>query len=100
MTNSYFAIVEQDIISPRMAYEKFVIDYSMKNIPICKRSDYELRLINQTKSFLRRVRLKSYFYEKDDQEDDTVEYEQKETFGFKSSFNPPSIKILSNLRRI
>ena len=80
-----------------MTYEQFSLDYSMKNIPICSKNEYEMQLIDKTKSFLRRMRIKAYFFEKsreneDDEEEE--EYKKKETYGFKSSFNPAASKHL------
>ena len=76
-----------------MTFEKLELDYSMKNIPICTKNEYEAQLINKTKEFLRRMRIKAYFFEngKDEDEEET---EKKETYGFKSWFNPQPSKYL------
>ena len=43
----------------KMTYEKFRLDYSMKNIPLSDRREYKLQLLQKTKEFMRRMRIKS-----------------------------------------
>ena len=67
--------------------EKFNISYSTKNIPLPSRNDYLQRLIEKTEQFLRRMRWKAHFYLNHD-----TTSSSKETYGFKSTKNPPPIE--------
>ena len=71
--------------------EKSNISYSTKNIPLPSRSDYLQRLIEKTEQFLRRMRWKAYFF----LNPDTTSF-SKETYGFKSTKNPPPIEELKD----
>ena len=71
--------------------EKFNISYSTKNIPLPSRSDYLQRLIEKTEQFLRRIRWKAYFFLNPD-----TTSSSKETYGFKSTKNPPPIEELKD----
>ena len=71
--------------------EKFIIDYSTKNIPLPSRSDYLHRLIEKTEQFLRRMRWKAHFFLNPD-----TTSSSKETYGFKSTKNPPPIEELKD----
>ncbi|XP_068734694.1 leucine-rich repeats and immunoglobulin-like domains protein 1 [Montipora capricornis] len=71
--------------------EKFNISYSTKNIPLPSRSDYLQRLIEKTEQFLRRMRWKAHFF----LNPDTTSF-SKETYGFKSTKNPPPIEELKD----
>ena len=71
--------------------EKFNISYSTKNIPLPSRSDYLQGLIEKTEQFLRRIRWKAYFFLNPD-----TTSSSKETYGFKSTKNPPPIEELKD----
>ena len=76
-----------------MTFEKFALDYSMKNIPISNEKEYKLQLLNKARDFMRRMRIRAYFYEKFVNEETNNE-PRKETYGFKSNFNPTPSKNL------
>ena len=69
--------------------EKFNIGYSTKNIPLPSQNDYLQRLIEKTEQFLRRMRWKAFFFLNPDTSNSS-----KETYGFKSTKNPPPIDEL------
>ena len=69
--------------------ERVNLGYSTKNIPIAAPNEYLKCLIENTESFLRRVRWKAYHYLH------PTETSAKETFGFNSTKNPPPGKELS-----
>ena len=71
--------------------EKFNIGYSTKNIPLPSRNDYLQRLIEKTEQFLRRLRWKAHFFLSPDSTPSS-----KETYGFKSTKNPPPIEELKD----
>ena len=71
--------------------ERFNLSYSTKNIPLPSRNDYLQRLIEKTEQFLRRMRWKAYFF----LNPDTTPC-SKETYGFKSTKNPPPIEELKD----
>ena len=73
-------------------YAKLELDYSEKNIPICRQNDYRLKLIDKTRNLIRRLRLKAYFFNEEETEQN--ERNIKENYGFKSNFNPPKNKYL------
>ena len=78
-------------------FDQFNLDYSLKNIPISNRNEYMIQLISKTRDFLRRMRLKAYFYEKERYKD--ADEKRKMTFGFKSKFNPPPEKNLLDFEK-
>lgn len=69
--------------------EKFNIDYSTKNIPLPSQSEYQLRLIEKTEHFIRRMRWKAFFFLHPE-----AVGKPKETYGFRSTRNPPHIEEL------
>ena len=73
-------------------YEKLNFDYSTKNIPICNKTEYKLKLLDKIRNFCRRIRIKIYFCT--DEEYITNTIENKETYGFKSKFMPKLIDEL------
>ena len=75
-------------------FEKINFPYSTKNIPICSKSEYKMKLIDKIRTFCRRVRLKTYYCNTLDESN-----EQIETFGFKAKFLPKQeeeLKIFEN----
>ena len=62
-------------------FDTFELEGSLKNIPIASKNEYLLRLIEKTRSFIRRLRWKAHFFEQDQ------EIERKETFGLPSRRN-------------
>ena len=66
--------------------EKVSFQYSIKNIPSSSRDIYNLRLIEQTEKFLKRLRWKAFFYL-----NPKIKVHQHENFGFKSKRTPPCI---------
>lgn len=71
-------------------YDVFNVDYSMKNIPISANDNYMIKIIDQTRNLLRRMRLKAYFFDNMD----ANRNEDTENYGFPSNFNPPPNKNL------
>lgn len=69
--------------------EKFNIGYSTKNIPLPSQNDFLHRLIEKTEHFLRRMRWKAFFFLNPD-----ASTSSKDTFGFKSTKNPPPVDEL------
>ena len=69
--------------------EKFNIGYSTKNIPLPAKNDYLQRLIEKTEPFLRRMRWKTKL-----SLNPGTTTSSKETYGFKSTKNPPPIDEL------
>ena len=84
---------------PNTKFEKLPIggEYSMKNIPIPKDSEYMKKLIAQMEKIIKRMRWKALFFLKDqDKYKNLVEeiefYGKEEKYGFKSVKKPPPIK--------
>ena len=86
--------------------KKKTFNFSMKNIPIPSENSYMKDLIYRTEDFLIRVRWRALFFLKNEEEkkkqkhtnaEDNFENTkiQKETFGFRTSKNPPAIKELA-----
>ena len=69
--------------------EKFAINYSTKNIPIPTRSDYKLKLSEQTGIFLKAMRWSAFFFLNGDKRK-----RKKETFGFRTTRLPETITLL------
>ena len=69
--------------------EKLSIGYSTKNISLPSQNDFSQRLIEKTEHFLRRMRWKAYFFLSPD-----VSSTSKDTYGFKSTKNPPPVDEL------
>ena len=69
--------------------EKLNIGYSTKNIPLPSQNDFLQRLIEKTEQFLRRMRWKAYFFL-----NPAVSTSSKDTYGFKSTKNPPPVDEL------
>ena len=76
-----------------MFFEKKVLDYSQKNIPIPPEKSYIKTLIHKTENFIKRLRWKVFFFENEenDENDETV----SKTFGFKTERTPPQHKDLT-----
>ena len=71
--------------------EKLNIDYSTKNIPLPSKNDYLQRLIEKTELFVRRMRWKAHFFL-----NPSTASSPKQTYGFKSTKNPPPIDELKD----
>ena len=69
--------------------EPIHLPYSLKNIPIPSRFNYQKQLVSKVEHFTRRLRIKMHFIL-----NPPTSQERKETFGFKSNFNPPQMKEL------
>ena len=67
--------------------DQFHIAYSLKNIPIPSRFQYQKLLVNKIESFSRRLRWKTFFILNPGNDIEKV----KETFGFKTTNNPPQL---------
>ena len=65
------------------------MDYSPKNIPVHSNKEYRLNLINKTRSFVRNMKWKAYFYLNPNKRE-----QSKNTYGFKSANNPPPVASL------
>ena len=63
-------------------------NYSMKNIPIHSKLQYQKMLVNKTESFIKRMRWKLFAI----QNPNTMK--QKQTYGFNTSNSPPPMKEL------
>ena len=64
------------------------INYSLKNIPAPSRFQYKKHLVAKVASFITRLRWKMFFILNPSNKG------SKQTFGFKSSFNPPQMAEL------
>ena len=76
-----------------MAAEKVQLGYSAKNIPLSSKWSYRQALINKTKLFLRNCTVRATFFLKKSKPN------TKDTFGFKSSWEPgrlPELKEFEN----
>ena len=71
----------------------------MKNIPLSNKGEYGMQLLHKTREFLRRMRIKAYFYEKYINGENDEEHQRKETYGFKSKFNPPPSSHLAEFEK-
>ena len=69
--------------------EAINLPYSKKNIPIPSRFTYQKQLVAKTEHFTRRLRWKMFFILNPKENLD-----RKETFGFRSTNNPPQLKEL------
>ena len=69
--------------------DKVNLGYSTKNIPIPGKKDYLTRLISSAEKVIRSIRWKTFFFLNPNNKPD-----RKETFGFNSTRNPPSIPEL------
>ena len=69
--------------------EKLNFNYSIKNIPLPSPNEYLQRLIEKSESFLRNMRWKAYFFL-----NPRSTTASKDTYGFKSTKNPPPIDDL------
>ena len=69
--------------------EQVQMDYSPKNIPFHSEKEYKINLIHKTRKFVRNMKWKAYFY-LNPRARTTV----SETYGFKSSNNPPHITLM------
>ena len=68
------------------------LPYSKKNIPIPSKFSYQKQLVAKTEHFIRRLRWKM-FYILNPKEN----LDQKETFGFRSTNNPPPAEGVETL---
>ena len=64
--------------------ERFILPYSLKNIPCPDKVSYEKGLIDKVGHFLKRIRWKAFFF--DSGEDSEI---SKDTFGFQTQNTPP-----------
>ena len=65
--------------------------YSLKNIPITSNNAYFKNMIFKLESFIKRIRWKTFFYEKSENTAETV----LDNFGFKSVRTPPKDEQLN-----
>ena len=76
------------------------LNYSLKNIPIPSKKQYLACLIEKVESFIRRLRWKAFFFEKENTAEDNTGTgttgTNNETFGFKSSHSPPQNEALNS----
>ena len=75
--------------------ENTSFNYSLKNIPFPDKSSYTLKLMEKIESVIKRMRWKAYFY----LNKETQEKQQKNTFGFKSWYNPPQCNLLEEFEK-
>ena len=66
--------------------EKVNLGYSAKNIPIPTKNSYLKAMITKIESFVKRLRWKAFFFERDD---DCSNADTTESYGFKSERTPP-----------
>ena len=71
---------------------KFNLGYSLKNIPYPPIRNFIKDLTSRTIDFVRRLRWKAFFFERDSNQDQA---ERVETFGFKSKNSPPKNELLN-----
>ena len=67
--------------------EAISFEYSIKNIPIPSRKDYNRKLIEKTEHLCRRMCWKAYFYLHPE-----IRPQVKETYGFNSTRSPPQVQ--------
>ena len=83
----------------------FAGKYSMKNIPIPKKSEYMKKLIGQMEKIVKNMRWKALFFLKEDNEkykklvEEIELYGKDEKYGFKSVRKPYSIKELEEFEK-
>ena len=92
LTFTYFAPLLSSTL--RINMEPINLGYSTKNIPIAQPKQYLKCLVEQTESFLRRVRWKACYFLKP-----THHEAAKETFGFNTTKSPAPIKELESFER-
>ena len=79
--------------------------YSMKNIPIPKKSEYMKKLIGQLEKINKNMRWKAIFFLKDDNEkykkiaEEVELYGKEEKYGFKSVRKPHPVKELEEFEK-
>ena len=71
------------------------LGYSLKNIPIPSRDTYLKSLIAQTESFIKRLRWRVYWYQRDPDEKKKFENDVQ-SYGLKSTNSPPTNPLLHN----
>ena len=84
--------------------ERINLNYSLKNIPLPTRSSCQLRLIEKLESVIKRMRWKSFFFPRDNNDikktnSNDINESGKETFGFKSKQHPPQINELQSFEK-
>ncbi len=72
------------------------LGYSTKNIPICDRRQYIVKIFDMTSRFIDRIRWKVYWYENNDQKDATYENPDQQNFGFPTRNAAPADKRLES----
>ena len=72
----------------RFNFEKTNFDYSMKNIGVPTKMEYQMSLIHQVRSFVDRVRWKAFHIL------NPTNREKKETFGFNTIASSPKVEAL------
>lgn len=70
--------------------ETLNLNYSLYNIPIPGRLQYQRKMIEKSENFVRRIRWKHFFI----QNPNVVQH--KQTYGFKTTVTPPQSKELKN----
>ena len=100
---------------PNVNFTTLPFEYSMKNIPIPKLvrgrcPEYEKKLVSQLEKLARNMRWKLLFFLKNNDEendndlagdldDDVIDDEKSENYGFKSTMKPPFIKELEHFEK-
>ena len=91
---------------PNTKLEKLPIggEYSMKNIPIPKNSEYMKKLVAQMEKIVKRMRWKALFFLKDHDDYNTLVdeiefYGKEEKYGFKSEKKPPPLKEMETFEK-
>ena len=84
--------------------ERINLNYSLKNIPIPTKSSYQLKLIEKIESVIKRMRWKTFFFLRDNNDinktnSNDINESGKETFGFKSKQHPAQINELQSFEK-
>ena len=74
--------------------EQVIFNHSLKNIPLPSKDTYRKNLIYKLESFIKRIRWKSFFFEKKNESHNEV----TTTFGLKSVKTPPKNHQLNQFR--
>ena len=69
----------------------FQIKYSLKNVPIVSKKQYQKSMTSKLEVFLERMRWKLFWYKNPE-----IKKTEKKTFGFKSAHYPPASRELKS----
>ena len=81
---------------------QFNLRSSGKDIPVPSRTNYMKKLISQTETFLKNIRWKTFWFERNgsnDDEDNSTDRRKEITMDFKSTKTPPQHELLKPFER-